>query len=194
MEAALALFRERGVDDTTVQEIVDRADTSKGTFFNYFPTKDHVLVAYYEGLTDAALELALRVAPDTPAENRVTRLLSGCAATLDDVALARALLRAVFSSGVVAAADYVTENHMHGLLRAMLQDGIERGELRADLEVTVFCSLLTGALSSSVQEWVLQGGRHDLQPALAAKLRLLFRAALAPAHDSRTAHLRLEPS
>jgi AcrR family transcriptional regulator len=194
MEAALALFRERGVDDTTVQDVVDRADTSKGTFFNYFPTKDHVLVAYYDGLTETALERALRSSPNASAETRVRKLLAACAATLDDVVLARALLRAVFSSGVVAAADYVTENRLHALLRVILQEGVERGELRADLEVAVFCSLLTGALSSSIQDWVLQGGRRDLQPALAAKLRLLFRAAATPDRASRTAHLRLEPT
>lgn len=42
VEAALALFRKRGVAATTVEEICDRADVAKGTFFNYFPRKEAV--------------------------------------------------------------------------------------------------------------------------------------------------------
>jgi len=42
-EAALSLFRSQGYDATTVDQITRRAGLAKGTFFNYFPTKDAVL-------------------------------------------------------------------------------------------------------------------------------------------------------
>jgi AcrR family transcriptional regulator len=42
VEAAFALFRKRGVEATTVEEICERADVAKGTFFNYFPRKEAV--------------------------------------------------------------------------------------------------------------------------------------------------------
>jgi AcrR family transcriptional regulator len=41
--SALNLFSERGYDATTVEEIAQAAEVAKGTFFNYFPTKDAVL-------------------------------------------------------------------------------------------------------------------------------------------------------
>ena len=40
---ALALIAERGLQNVTVEDITEAADVGKGTFFNYFQTKDHVL-------------------------------------------------------------------------------------------------------------------------------------------------------
>jgi AcrR family transcriptional regulator len=45
---AMRLFAQRGYLDTTVEDITEAADVAKGTFFNYFPTKEHLLVAYSE--------------------------------------------------------------------------------------------------------------------------------------------------
>ena len=42
LKAAFDLFRRRGVEATTVEEICEKADVAKGTFFNYFPRKEAV--------------------------------------------------------------------------------------------------------------------------------------------------------
>jgi AcrR family transcriptional regulator len=41
--SALQLIAKRGFPNVTVEEITEAADVGKGTFFNYFETKDHVL-------------------------------------------------------------------------------------------------------------------------------------------------------
>src|SRR6202046_1762333 len=59
--AALRIFAQRGYLETTVEDITDAADVGKGTFFNYFPTKEHVLATYGEQRV-AAIERALQKA------------------------------------------------------------------------------------------------------------------------------------
>src|ERR1700740_1817220 len=45
---ALDLFARTGVAETTVEDIPNAADLGKGTFFNYFPSKEHILLAFAE--------------------------------------------------------------------------------------------------------------------------------------------------
>ena len=41
--AAVTLFAERGFDATAVQQIVDRAEVTKGALYHYFDSKDELL-------------------------------------------------------------------------------------------------------------------------------------------------------
>jgi AcrR family transcriptional regulator len=45
VSAALALFAERGYQQTTVAEIAEAAEVSKGTLFAYFPSKEEIVFA-----------------------------------------------------------------------------------------------------------------------------------------------------
>ena len=49
MECALALFRAHGVDGTTMRDIADAAELSLGAAYYYFPSKEALVFAYYEG-------------------------------------------------------------------------------------------------------------------------------------------------
>jgi len=46
LRAALDLFARQGFFPTTIEQITEAADVAKGTFFNYFPTKEHVLAGF----------------------------------------------------------------------------------------------------------------------------------------------------
>src|SRR5579859_3717396 len=62
--AALDLFARKGFTETTVEDITEAADVGKGTFFNYFPSKDHILLAFGE-MQFAKLESAVTEARES---------------------------------------------------------------------------------------------------------------------------------
>jgi AcrR family transcriptional regulator len=47
-KSALQLFRERGFDSTTMQEIAKHAMVVKSATYYYFPSKEAIVQTYYE--------------------------------------------------------------------------------------------------------------------------------------------------
>jgi len=42
IDAATILFSENGYDSTSIQDICNKAEISKGAFFHHFPTKEYL--------------------------------------------------------------------------------------------------------------------------------------------------------
>lgn len=81
---SLRLFREKGFEQTTVAEITEAAGVAKGTFFNYFPTKEDVLLALGEQtLGKLQLVEATQASRSDTVQDKVKALFRSLAAGLD---------------------------------------------------------------------------------------------------------------
>src|SRR5579872_5987757 len=99
LRAALQLFAKHGFANTTVEDITEAADVGKGTFFNYFPTKDHLLAAFGE-LQIGKLRQVLGDRGEDEAFRTIARLLVHALAEEPgrSPALVRSLLGALLTS------------------------------------------------------------------------------------------------
>jgi AcrR family transcriptional regulator len=59
--SALEVFREQGVDRTTMQEVAARAGVAKGAAYYYFPSKEAIIQAYYETVQEQQERLCAQV-------------------------------------------------------------------------------------------------------------------------------------
>lgn len=48
LDSSIELFRTKGFQDTSMEEIAEKADISKGTLYNYFESKESILSAYIQ--------------------------------------------------------------------------------------------------------------------------------------------------
>lgn len=99
-EAALNLFRAQGYESTTVDQITRQAGLAKGTFFNYFPTKDAVL--RYLGTREIGRlgsALSANGGSRGTAIGKLKRLMGALAANLEQD---RGLVSLIFRKGVTA--------------------------------------------------------------------------------------------
>ncbi|MEN6425075.1 MAG: TetR/AcrR family transcriptional regulator [Phycisphaerales bacterium] len=65
IRSALRLFAERGFVGTTVEDITNLADVGKGTFFNYFPSKEHVFAGRAQGQAQKIQDLVAQARDST---------------------------------------------------------------------------------------------------------------------------------
>lgn len=133
--AALQLFAERGYQQTTVQDITEAADVGKGTFFNYFPTKEHVLATYGEERV-AAIDRALEKAksckgPVLPVLKELISELAGHSSQSPE--LLRSIFSAHFTSTPIRADLRKRLRRARGLMAEMFALAQKSGEVRRDI-------------------------------------------------------------
>ena len=174
--AALALFKEHGYDDTSVQQITARVGVAKGTFFNHFPSKEHVLEQWYHGITFDSLEAARR-RPWQGAENVVIFLCESMAAQAQ---VAPELLEAKARHGaspLLAQAEKVQDDEMDAFVLECCRRGQRDGELRPDLDLPFFVGAVGAMLTGTSREWSASGRAFDFAAVIRERVRFLFLAA-----------------
>ena len=178
---ALELIAERGLANVTVEDITEAADVGKGTFFNYFATKDHVLGVMAEIQVGKVKEAASKAAHDKQSIQSVLRQLVRRLAEEPgrNPRLARAMMSSFLGSESVRT---IVKRHMHEgrkTIAEVVAAGQERGEIDPRLKKERVAMQLLQALMGTVLLWSL----HE-KPGLAAWMENTFehawRAIAAP--------------
>ena len=153
--SALRLFAERGYLETTVEDITEAADVGKGTFFNYFPTKEHVL-ATFGAERIAGVERALEEAkkgPVLPVLKRLARDLTGQSA--ESAALLRAIYAAHASCEPVRAELHKRLQTARRLMTEIFTLAQNRGEVRCDVPAAELARLTQIVLLGVTLAWAM---------------------------------------
>lgn len=141
--AALELFAQRGYLETTVEDITEAADVGKGTFFNYFPTKEHVLAHYGE----ERLQEIERSLERARGKETVLAVLKDLATDLagqssESPDLIRSVFAANLSCAPVRAELQKRIQRARELLAEIFTLGQQRGEIRRDLSPSELARLI----------------------------------------------------
>jgi AcrR family transcriptional regulator len=158
VETAVDLFRERGFDETRVQDVIERAEISLGTFYNYFPGKDAVLDEFGRGLIGSYVALAaeeLELEDQTVGE-RIRALARACGRAFSSdpefmtVVVTRS--RAFGGRGDLPARD----DPIYGLLAQLFAEGQASGEIRPDLPAIELAETFSGIFMFTVVSWLAE--------------------------------------
>jgi AcrR family transcriptional regulator len=157
--AALALFTKKGFAETTVEDITEAADVGKGTFFNYFPSKDHILIAFGE-MQLAKLEAAIAEVRRT--KESIPQFMRSLGARMTqeparNPEIMRALLQAYLSTTPVREAMLDLQKRVQALHTQMIRLGQEQGEIRSDLPAEEIAYAFRQTIFGTVLIWSLYG-------------------------------------
>lgn len=133
-KTAVKLFRDKGFDATTIDDITERADVAKGTFFNYFPRKEAVLGYLSEVQMAELVENAEEIlAARRPARAKLLALYANVAAGYEeDRELSWIVLMESMQRAFAVGEDVY--HRWHSLTVSVIEQGQASGELRPDLD------------------------------------------------------------
>ncbi len=180
LDAAAELFLAHGFEDTTMAQIVEKANIVKGTFYQHFQTKVDLLVAL--GWRDSA--------------ERVGRLIEEVergASPLDVLQRFYGVMAQWFEAHAPIAEDVIVssirlhdarsnspEGASHDFTRMMLEIARKRGEVRADVDAATLAIAVGGAFTLAVIDWSRNPEPGRLQKLFAGCFRVFLQGAAAP--------------
>lgn len=160
-KAAVHLFREKGFEATTIDEITERADVAKGTFFNYFPRKESVLGYLSENQLAEAEEHAEAIfTANKPVREKLIELLQRIASVYEEEPeLSRYVVRESMRRAYTP--NDAVHIHWHQLLTRLVNQGQQTGEFR-DVDASRAVYVLGSVYMGTVFMWLLcQAGGPD---------------------------------
>ena len=164
ISAAWELFYEQGYDDTTVEEIIERSGTSKGSFYHYFDGKDALLSSLSFLFDEEYARLQQELDPNMDAWDKLLHLNRALFAMIDS-RISMELLARLLSSQLITKGNKHLLDHdrlYFKYLRQIVREGQDRGQITDALTANEIVKLYALTERSLMYDWCLCGGEYSL--------------------------------
>jgi len=182
LDAAVSLMSSRGFRGTALSAVAEEVGLAETSVLHYFGSKDMLLVAVLRERQrrDAPDNVALAAGGGVDALRRFPQLARRIVA---DPSAARLLtvLKAEHLDGEGPIGDWFVRRArgLRASLAAVLRQGIDRGELRADFDVELKAAEIVGFLEGIQIDWLADPSAFDLVAAYESYFESLVRGLAA---------------
>jgi AcrR family transcriptional regulator len=177
-DSAIELFKKQGFQNTTVQQISNHAGVAKGTFFNYFTSKEAALHAIGSHQIALLKDFKSEYESCTSIEAAFTALFSKMAAVNEEYG--PNLLLSIFHIMTVQKDFQHSELKMTGFFKEFLADMIKEGqessEFSRSIDAEPFAQMIVNSFFGTLFHWVHHYEQESLEELMASMAGLyLFR-------------------
>lgn len=181
IQAGMELFELQGFAKTTVDQITNAAGVGKGTFYNYFETKEDLLVAGMAIMQEKETGLAnANVLHYASMWEKFVCLIDWSASWIEahpELSLIWSLER--LRRGI----EDHNPDRFDGQLRAIIVSGQQTGELRTDRPADNLFLEVTALFVFAIACWVHNDKQHDLASAIKDSIRTYITGARNPERE-----------
>ena len=186
VESAMVLFDRNGIEATTITEIRRAADVAHKTFFNYFPTKQHLLRAIAEEALSEFLVLIVSARErGGSAAARLRWLFDRIAdRCIEAGPMHRELLAELIHVAHTSGSEPEQVRLLHAAFRGIVVDGVASGEMVVRQGVDTATEAVLGSFYALMFNWTHLDD-YPLRKQARALVRFLTEAMTAPAAEEK---------
>lgn len=164
VSAAWKLFYEQGFDETTVEDIVEESETSKGSFYHYFEGKDDLLgtLSYLFDEKYQEISETLNMEENT---FEILMYLNRELFEMVENSISVELVARLYSTQVITHGERHLLDHdryYYKLLRQVINTGKQRGELSEEMTVNDAVKLYALCERALIYDWCICNGEYSL--------------------------------
>ncbi len=164
INAAWDLFYEQGYEDTTVEDIIAKSGTSKGSFYHYFEGKDALLGSLSYIFDEEYEKLKDRLTAEMTAFEKLLYLNRELFLVIEDRIDIDLLTRLYSTQLVTKGEKHLLDNKRlyYKLLKKIVTEGQKNAELTDKMTVNEIVKLYAMSERALIYDWCLSGGDYSL--------------------------------
>jgi AcrR family transcriptional regulator len=182
-EISSRLFKEKGFESTTVDEITKEAGIAKGTFFNYFPTKESLLSYFREQKEEFIVSIMEeQMRRDISSREKIREFLVLVAEYYEkDKELLRLLAfehrRLIMSSNhksVDPSSRKKRHEHFINMLTDFIKEGMDKGEIKPNINPKLASETIYAVYFHTLMTWLHSETDYSFSRDLSSKIDIIF--------------------
>jgi AcrR family transcriptional regulator len=159
------LFKERGFDNVSLQDIADHAGTAKGSFYTYFSTKSDIIVEGFWMMDGYYQSMEQEVRRQRTTEEKLLKFTE-LQLTYNRDEIGVDMMKVLYANQVLQeGSDKVITNptrFLHTFIRSIIEDGQKSGECRTGLSAERYTQFFNRAMRGLTLDWNISSASFDL--------------------------------
>ncbi len=171
-DISIAFMEKKGLANTTVMEISRKAGVSVGTFYNYFTSKDDIVVDIFQKADDYFQQRVAKFFKDSglSAGDQIVQYFRFYARYNQH----RGLANITHLYNTMSRFFAVKGRYMHELLTQIIRRGKEKAELVCDMDPEDIMEYLFIAGRGVVFDWCVHKAKYNLEQRMTAYMKRLI--------------------
>lgn len=176
-ESAVALFKRKGFDQTSVDSIIEMAGVSKGTFYVHFESKVALMLEYIQGLDVDYENYVFSLFEELNNRSKLLLLTEKIADKMIDqvgIDLLKTIYEAQITKPVHVDAILDYNRRLYGLYKELLAQGVQQGEFKMGMDIDMFSNHCVISIRGFVYEWCVRYPQFNFKRELLQHFELLL--------------------
>ncbi len=176
----MTLLEQKDFDAVTVQMITEAVDVGKGTFFNHFDSKEHVVGYFFERQFRLFAQTPIFHPENLPKEISIWEQTRTALHLLmeqhakRDKRLTRTLMSLTLTNPIAQEASFLVKSRVKEIMTQVIGLGQERGELRQDLPAVMLTEYMMSFYFYTLWRWASPENTEPLEALLNTTYQLIL--------------------